>query len=85
MKIFLAIATLIGLVATDDNCTESLQINCVDDIRAAYPICQKAAEAGGSDMVADMACMKYFNKMKGECWPCICWVAHHDHLNIKGC
>jgi hypothetical protein len=75
-KIFLALAALVGLVVADDTCTEPMQIACVDDFRAAYPICQKAAQAGGSDMAADLACMKYYNKMKGECWPCICFIAH---------
>jgi hypothetical protein len=29
--------------------------------------------------------MKYFNKMKPECWPCICFFAHLEHLDVKGC
>jgi hypothetical protein len=29
--------------------------------------------------------LKYYNKMKGECWPCICFIAHQEHLNINGC
>jgi hypothetical protein len=54
-------------------------------VRAAYPVCKKAAEAGGSDTAADFACMKYFNKMKPECGPCICMIARMEHFQIKGC
>ena len=50
----------------DNKCPETLQIKCVDDIRAGYPVCQKAAEAGGSDMIADLNCLKYFNQMKDK-------------------
>jgi len=85
MKFLFAIAALVGLVATQNECPEAKQITCVDDVRAAYPVCQKAAQAGGSDMIADLACMKYYNKMKGDCWPCICMVAKLDGLKIQGC
>ncbi len=85
MKFLIAVAAFIGLAVAADECPEAKQITCVDDVRAAYPVCQKAAEAGGSDMIADLACLKYYNKMKGDCWPCICLVAELDHLKIKGC
>lgn len=85
MKFLFALAAFVGLAATQSECPEDMQIHCVDDVRAAYPVCQKAAQAGGSDMVADLACMKYYNKMKADCWPCICMVAKADGLNIKGC
>ena len=87
MKLIL-IATLLALLAcfaTAQQCTEAMQIACVDDFRAAYPICKKAAEAGGSDTAADLACLKYFNKMQPECWPCICWFAQEAQLPVKGC
>ena len=69
----------------DDKCTETKQIECADDIRAAYPACKKAAETGGSDMIADLTCIKYFNSMKSGCWSCICKIAEIDHLKVKGC
>ena len=77
MKLFVlgVIASFATFVAAQD-CPEAKQIACVDDVRAAYAPCKKAAETGGSDMAADLSCMKYFNKMKPECWPCICMVAH---------
>ena len=83
--IILAILALLACFAAAQQCTESLQVACVDDVRAAYPVCKKAAEAGGSDTAADLACLKYFNKMKPECWPCICMIAHMEHFDIKGC
>ena len=82
--VFAALAVL-GNAFTDDDCPESRQITCVDDIRAAYEPCKKAAESGGSDMAADLNCLKYWNKMKPDCWPCICMIAHMEHLDIKGC
>lgn len=85
MKFFVAIAAFVGLVAADTTCTEKMQIACVDDFRAAYPVCKKAAEAGGADTAADFACLKYYNKMKGECWPCICFIAEQEGVKIKGC
>lgn len=87
MKLFgvLAALAVLGNAFTDDDCPESRQITCVDDIRAAYEPCKKAAESGGSDMAADLNCLKYWNKMKPDCWPCICMIAHMEHLDIKGC
>lgn len=80
-----AILAVLGSAFMADDCPEEKQIVCVDDVRAAYPPCKKAAESGGSDMAADLECIKYYNKMKGDCWPCICMIAHEDHLDIKGC
>lgn len=87
MKTILFVLCLLGLALSfkDNTCPETLQIKCVDDIRAGYPVCQKAAEAGGSDMIADLNCLKYFNQMKADCWPCICFVADLDHIKVKGC
>jgi hypothetical protein len=85
MKFLYAVAALFALVAAEDECPEAKQITCVDDVRTAYPVCQKAAEAGGSDMIADLACMKYWNKMKADCWPCICMISKLDGIPIKGC
>lgn len=73
--ILVAIFALLACFAAADNCTEAMQIACVDDFRAAYPACKKAAEEGGSDTIADLVCLKYFTKMQPECWPCICWFA----------
>lgn len=88
MKVFL-LGVLAAVASSkwikDDNCPEAKQVTCVDDTRAAYEPCKKAAEAGGSDMIADLACMKYYNKMRSDCWPCICMIAHTEGWNIKGC
>ena len=81
----LALLALLSFFAAAQQCTEAMQIACVDDFRIAYPVCKKAADAGGSDTAADLACMKYFNKMKPECWPCICFFAHLEKIDIKGC
>jgi hypothetical protein len=83
--IIVALLAVLAFFAHAQQCTEALQVACVDDVRAAYPVCKKAAEAGGSDTAADLACLKYFNKMKPECWPCICMIAHMEHFDIKGC
>lgn len=85
MKFFGIFAALAAVAIADDDCPESKQITCVDDVRAAYEPCKKAAESGGSDMPADLACLKYWNKMKADCWPCICMIAHQEHMDIKGC
>ena len=83
--LFVALFALLACFASAQQCTEAMQIACVDDFRAAYPICKQAAEAGGSDTAADLACLKYFNKMQPECWPCICWFAQETQLPVKGC
>lgn len=80
-----AFAALASARFTSADCPEAKQVTCVDDVRAAYEPCKKAAEAGGSDMVADLTCLKYYNKMKADCWPCICMVAELEGLTIKGC
>lgn len=83
--ILAALFALLACFAVAQQCTEAKQIACIDDFRAAYPVCKKAAEAGGSDTAADLACIKYFQKMQPECWPCICWFAHEAQLPIQGC
>lgn len=88
MRVILLIALFLGamsFILQDSKCTETKQIECADDIRTAYPACKKAAEAGGSDMIADLTCLKYFNSMKSECWACICKIAEIDHIKVKGC
>lgn len=84
---FLAIAVVATLakLGLADDCPESKQIACIDDVRSAYPPCKKASETGGSDMAADLACIKYFSKVKPDCWPCICMIAHLEHMKIQGC
>ena len=84
MKIFLLVLiTLAGLVYADDECPEDKQIRCVDDFRAAYPVCEKAAKT--SDIPATLECLKYYTKMRSECWPCICMIAEQEHVTIQGC
>lgn len=86
MKIIFALAALVGLGLTQtDKCTEDKQVACIDDFRAAYPVCMKAAQSGGSDVVADIACIKYYSKVQADCWPCICMIANAEKLNVKGC
>ena len=87
MKFFLlsAIAAVASAHFGDNECPESKQVTCVDDVRAAYEPCKKAAEAGGADMAANLTCLKYYNKMKGDCWPCICQIAEMEGLKIQGC
>ena len=51
----------------------------------AYPACEKAAKAKGKDLPADLECIKYFQKVEKECWPCICEIAHAAHWTVKGC
>lgn len=88
MKFIVLVVLFLGVMSfmvNDNKCPETKQIECADDIRAAYPACKKAAEAGGSDMIADLTCLKYYNSMKSGCWPCICKIAELDHLKVKGC
>lgn len=88
MKLVLLVALLVSAMAfivQDSKCTETKQIECADSVREAYPACKKAAETGGSDMIADLTCLKYFNSMKSDCWACICKIAELDHLKVKGC
>ena len=89
MKAIALVLCLLGLsfafVFVDHPCPETKQIQCIDDIRAAYPACQKAIDEGGSDMIADLTCLKYFTNVKSDCWPCICHIAEMDHIKVKGC
>ena len=85
-KIILAvIAALVTVGAADDQCPEDMQISCVDDFRAAYEPCKKAAESGGADLPATLKCLKYYAKMRGDCWPCICMVAKAEKIHVQGC
>lgn len=79
---FAALATLTNANA---ECPLEREIKCVDDLRAAYPYCEKAAAAKGKDMNADLQCMKYFYSVEQDCWPCICFIAQKEHWKIKGC
>ena len=87
MKVFvlLILIALVFIGHADDNCPEEIQIKCVDDFRKAYPVCKKAAESGGSDITDVLACLKYYSTTRTECWPCICMIAHMEHVTIKGC
>lgn len=79
MKFLLAVAAFVGLATSfslGGDCTEDLQVKCVDDVKVAYPPCKKAAQSGGTDMVSVLTCMKYFTAMEKDCWPCVCAVAN---------
>ncbi len=84
MKLFVALAALVGLAATHE-CPHDLEVLCIDDINKAYPKCKKASEEKGKDLPADLECMKYMVSVEKDCWPCICWVAETEKWNIKGC
>ena len=85
MKVFLlaGLASLLSLVSADDDCPEEKQVNCVDDTKAAYGPCKKAAI--NPDVPATLECLKYYAKMRKDCWPCICMIAHEEHWDIQGC
>jgi hypothetical protein len=70
-------------VAAD--CPHNLEVKCINDINAAYPICEKAAQEQGKDLPADLDCMKYLTQMDKDCWPCICYFAQVNKWKIKGC
>ena len=48
--LFIGVLAALASFAVADDCPESKQITCVDDVRAAYAPCKKAAETGGSDI-----------------------------------
>lgn len=84
MKLFVALAALVGLAATHD-CPHDLEVMCIDDINRAYPVCKKAAEEKAKDLPADLQCMKYMATVEKDCWPCICFVAEVEKWHIRGC
>ena len=83
--LIIGLTALATLAAADNDCPEDKQVICVDDVRAAYEPCKKAAESGGSDLPATLQCLKYYSKMRNDCWPCICMVAKDEGFDIKGC
>lgn len=87
MKFLVLILALLAVFASaaPASCPHDLEVRCIDDINKAYPVCEKAAHEKGSDVPADLDCLKYFAKMEQECWPCICWVASQEKWSIKGC
>lgn len=84
MKLIVLLLALFALALTHD-CPHDLEVRCIDDINKAYPICEKAAHEKGSDIPADIDCLKYFTSMERDCWPCICWIAELEKWTIKGC
>jgi len=73
----LALSALVGLAVsyTADQCSQDLEIKCMNDINQSYAVCEKAAEEKGKDLPADFECMKYLATVEKDCWPCICVVA----------
>lgn len=62
MKLLLAAAALLGLVAAD--CPHDLEVRCIDDINASFKVCDKAAKEKGKDIPADIECMKYLAQVE---------------------
>lgn len=58
-----AVAALAALVSANHDCPLDREVACVDDIREAYPYCEKAAQAKGKDLNADLQCIKYFHSI----------------------
>lgn len=42
-SIVIGVASLAAFVSANAECTLTREVKCVDDIRSAYPVCQKAA------------------------------------------
>ena len=64
MKFIAGIAALATIAIATDDCPEEKQVVCVDDVRAAYEPCKKAAESLVSYLPATLQCLKYYAKMK---------------------
>ena len=70
---------------TAEECTESLEVECVVDIERTVKACAKAFETEGADIVADIKCAKDLLADKKHCWPCICAEAKQKGWHIIGC
>lgn len=79
MKFVAGLLALVGLTTSfgisEDLCPHDVEVKCIDDINKAYPVCEKAAEEKGKDIIVDLQCMKYLTQTDQDCWPCICLVA----------
>ena len=71
----IGVAAFASFASANTECPLEREVKCVDDLRAAYPYCEKAAQSKGKDMNADLQCMKYFYSVEQDCWPCICFIA----------
>lgn len=95
MKHLIVIAVLVVLacsspfsqkgITNDYDCPHDMEVQCIDDVNKAFPICEKAAQQKGKDVPVDLDCMKYFAQMGEDCWDCICWVAQVQKVHIFGC
>ena len=83
--IFGVLSAIAALAVAQGDCPETKQVKCVDDVRAAYDPCKKAAQSGGANLPATIQCMKYYQKANADCWPCICDIARMDKVHIQGC
>jgi len=87
IAVLLAVAFGINLMAYEaaHTCPHDLEAKCIHEVNTAYAKCQEAAKQKGSDVIADLECLKYFAQMGEDCYDCICWVAEINHWTIKGC
>jgi hypothetical protein len=89
MKIVLVLLALLAVALSFKvgayDCPHNIEVQCIDDINKAFPVCEKAAREKGSDIPVDLDCMKYFAQMGEDCWPCICWIAQINKWKIAGC
>ncbi len=89
MKFVLVLLALLAVVlsfkVSDYDCPHTVEVQCIDDINKAFPVCEKAAREKGADIPVDLDCMKYFAQMGEDCWQCICWIAQINKWRIAGC
>lgn len=55
MKVLVIVILLAVNGLAYDKCGHDLEIQCIDQINIAFPVCEKVAQKGG---VADIDCMK---------------------------
>lgn len=66
-------------------CTWDQAIECATAIKDTVLACSKAFETKGSDIVADIKCVKSLLADKKLCWPCICAEAEKKGWKVIGC
>lgn len=85
LKLIIWSCLILFVLAVPPVCGDLEQMECMDDIYTAYPVCKKAAEEKGKDINVDLSCFKYFSQMTEECWGCICWFAKLEKWKVIGC
>lgn len=90
MRVIVVVLTLLAFATTFNinpkrECPETMQVKCIDDIRAGEPTCEDFIKGGGTDISKLLKCLSYVQTAQTDCLDCFCDLVEAFGFQVKAC